>query len=371
MAGFDSPKIYVGATAALNRSGVVARIGGYPLDPEEAIAAVAQGNLFVFGDDTNVPNVDPTGSDFAPDFGGDRPRTDACSSEIGPLPECVGVEKANGPTGCRAGTYYATTSLLRRLGVRWVWPGSDGVVLPPTLPSLAIPSGALHREAPQLTFRRLRPDPLLTMPPAQLKALVGSLYNETLATQSFHDEAVWMLRNGLGGRSSVPWGQAFMSSWDQYGAAHPEWFALQPDGTRGCQNMSDCDHNPGIVKIDPSSPGLATHVASLLDPNGSGVSACEDDSNRGFCTCEDCRSLDPSQRAGTLGAYSDRYTYFWNQVTALYLRPPIVAAPPPPRYLQPSPVAIFAPFRSACPTPQYPIALFLVLKVFDRSQIDG
>jgi hypothetical protein len=87
-----------------------------------------------------------------------------------------------------------------------------------------------------------------------------------------------MLRNGLGGRRVVPWGQAFMSAWQQYGAllalsanaawrltsgmggarihasmlheltvhsattlmtsyrygaTHPEWFALAPDGSRG------------------------------------------------------------------------------------------------------------------------------------------
>ena len=62
-----------------------------------------------------------------------------------------------------------------------------------------------------------------------------------------------MLRNGLGGRETVPWGQAFEKAWGKYGATHPEWFALQADGSRGCQHMATgCGTHPQDVKVGPS-----------------------------------------------------------------------------------------------------------------------
>jgi hypothetical protein len=291
---------------------------------------VVGGDLFVFGDDTGVPNstlappprsrgvgvgVSSGEKSGATDAGGVVGATsrgsddadDACSSkELGALPACVGVEKAGDAGGCRAGTMYAATSLLRSLGVRWVWPGDDGVVVPDPNASKSLSGAFAHRAAPQLTLRRLRPNPLLSLDWGIVGDALGGWFNATLAMDEVHAEAMWMLRNGLGGRQSVPWGQAFMTSWQEYGATHPEWFALHPDGTRGCQNMTDCNNNPALVKIDATNAGLATHVASLLQPGDLGVSACEDDDNHGFCTCDKCRALDPPERVGTLGALSDR-----------------------------------------------------------------
>ena len=90
-----------------------------------------------------------------------------------------------------------------------------------------------------------------------------------------------MLWNGLGGRAVVPWGQAFESAWQQYGATHPEWFALAPDGTRGCQHLSNCGDQTQYVKVDPTSQSMATHVAAQLGAGAIGVTACEDDSDSG------------------------------------------------------------------------------------------
>ena len=142
---------------------------------------------------------------------------------------------------------------------------------------------------------------------------------------------------GLGGRATVPWGQAFMTSWAAYGASNPRYFALNEDGTRGCQRLQNCDGHAQLVKMDASEPTLHQHVAdglqvpappalallqvpapppSLaaqrvpapralallhsrcqhpmmtrrdgLQHGALGVSACEDDDSHHFCTCSKC-----------------------------------------------------------------------------------
>jgi hypothetical protein len=287
--------IFVGRTAAMQR--IVSLRA--PLRPEEAVVAAAAGSLFVFGDDSNAPNVTTKG---------------ACSSYLGALPLCVGVMSHT----CQAGTFFATSLLLReQLGMRWVWPGDDGIVRPAPDTALAVSSGLHLRSAPVLPLRRIRPNPAAGHLTQELFADLGGWGNLTLLQEYTTQESMWMLRNGLGGRDTVPWGQAFMSAWSEYGNAHPEWFALHRDGTRGCQHGSMCEKAPQLVKIDAAgSPGLVQHIASLYQPGTSGVSACEDDDNTGFCTCAKCSALDPPERRGSgTGSLSDRYTYFWNQVS--------------------------------------------------------
>ena len=274
------------------------------LRAEEGVVVAADGDLFVFGDDTGAPAA-PT------------PDTDACSSVLGPdLPGCVGAMSAVYPTGCRGGTFFAAAHLLRHvLGVRWIWPGSDGVVRADPDPRLSVDAALAARTAPALALRRMRPDPMQYMPLSEARADIGDWFDTTTAANTYAEEGKWMLRNGLGGRTTVPWGQAFEGAWEKYGKEHADWFALAKDGSRGCQHIQDCDDHPQFVKVDTSSQGMAAHVASLLAPGALGVSACEDDSNSGFCTCAKCALLDPEERASSpSGKYSDRYTYFWNNV---------------------------------------------------------
>jgi hypothetical protein len=302
----SSPRIFVGNTSA-SAWQLATGAGHRVLRPEEAVVFVGGGgDLFVRGDDF--------GSPAAPNS-----TSPACRSTLAPdLPACVGVMVAPTPAGCHAGTYFAVAVLLREvLGLRWVWPGDDGVVRPKPDLARAISSDSFPiRTAPTLSLRRLRPDPASGIP-RELTAALGPLWHNVSDTigRSAAEDAVWMLRNGLGGRTTVPWGQAFMHSWEQDGATHPEWFAEHADGSRGCQKLSDCADHPQYVKVDASSSGMAAHVAAGLQPGALGVSACEDDLDSGYCTCDKCRALDPVERAASAsGRLSDRYTYFWNAV---------------------------------------------------------
>lgn len=292
-------RIFVGNTSALATHVVLSP----PLRPEEGVAAAVGGDLYIFGDDAGAPLNASAG-------------LCNCPSARGALGADIGVPHCLHEGSCLAGTFFASTGLLRdTLGMRWVWPGGDGVVRPPANASLSVSGALLQRNHPSLLKRGIRAMGLHYYT-ADFIATIADLYNATLAARIAADEDEWMLRQGLGGRSTPPWGQAFETWWSSYGQQHPEFFALHPDGTRGCQAPEDCSGGrPERVKMDVSEPTLWSFLASRVKPGDTGVSACEDDSASGFCTCDRCRALDPPERAGSAtGSLSDRYAHFWSSV---------------------------------------------------------
>ena len=285
--GQQQPRIYVGRTARW-----LARLGHLsPLLPEEAAVVGDGADLFVYGDDLGAPNAT---------------NASVCNG-------CVNAQRGaaaccwnDGGGLCRIGSFTAATLLLREhLDMRWVWPGTDGIVRPAVPnPHLNVSATVSSRSAPQLAMRRIR-----HQHPADAKFLKPGWLNTSIVAEYGVQEAAWMIRNGLGGRKvflggSTPW------DWKRNGLSHPEWFGLQADGTRGCQNdhSGTCtSHN--LAKADAAgSPGLVRYVAGLYNQSRSvGVSACESDSDLGFCTCAKCKALDPPERNGSLsGSKSDR-----------------------------------------------------------------
>lgn len=290
---YDAPGVFVlvGNTSA--RHWQLPAIAN--LSDQERVVAVSQGNLFVFGDDTGAPNLGASNEE--------------CGARLGDkLPECLLDHWT-----CRGGTLNAAHALLsEELGMRWVWPGADGTVRPPPNATLSV-GGLMSRSTPSLAARQMRNNPASYVPASEvIKALPW--FNATRARASFLEESEWSVRLALGGQELPPWGQAFEKWWGDFGAEEPELFALQPDGSRGCQHMENCGA-PQDVKMDVTQPELWGKLAAAVDHDHPlGVSACEDDDTGGFCTCDKCTALDPPERAGTKGSFSDRYAYFWSQV---------------------------------------------------------
>ena len=84
--------------------------------------------------------------------------------------------------------------------------------------------------------------------------------------------------------------------WEKYGKDHPEWFALQPDGTR------DQSKNPDRARLCESNPDLIAAIAREKieelnkNPNLLGVSIAPNDGGRpAFCTCPKCEALDSAK----------------------------------------------------------------------------
>eukprot|EP01043_Picozoa_sp_COSAG02_P070933 COSAG02_NODE_12760_length_1498_cov_1.822731_1_plen_318_part_01 len=202
----------------------------------------------------------------------------------------------NGPVGSND-TLAAVYGLLGHLGVAWLWPGELGEVIP-SLPVVSVPPGGADiSSAPPLIQRHLRP----IYHPSGLsawKAPSGNVAADTALTRWLNDsvyrqlsreESLWLQRMRMGGHRVPPWGQAFMTWWQQYNHTHPEYFALQPDGYRGPVVASE----PDRVKMCVSNSALHKAIAAGgTDHNVYGLSAAEDDSNTGYCTCSKCTAWD-------------------------------------------------------------------------------
>src|SRR5262249_4592631 len=119
--------------------------------------------------------------------------------------------------------------------------------------------------------------------------------------------------------------------WDEHGKTHPEWFALQPDGTRDQSKAKE------RWRLCVSNPGLVDHVANdiLTRLNGhaqNAISLCPNDGGySSFCMCDACKKLDApdapkikllmfnkvGEGARTELDYvslTDRYVHYWNAV---------------------------------------------------------
>lgn len=270
------------------------------------------------------------------------------------------------------GTRYAVTTFLEdRLGVRYLWPGDFGKVVP-RRETITV-ADFDYRFTPKLAQRRIRSlgyHDRLQVGLDRLgftKADYERLQTDSRRTQA--DSPDWFGWHRLGGTLNLNSGHAFSHLWAKYGKDHPEWFALQPDGSR------DQSRNPGRARLCVSNPDLIAAIArekiKELDrnPNLLGVSIAPNDGGRlTFCTCPRCEALDSargrkvrlwdfskgSRRDFEHVSLTDRMVYFWNAIAEKVAKAhpgkflvvdaySVYAAPPVERKLHPNLVVRFAP----------------------------
>ena len=226
-------------------------------------------------------------ADLAP-----KPEEIVILTRNGDLHVCGG-DSGPGGMSCR-GTLFAVYDLLEReLGVRWLFPGEHGEVVPKratiTLPELN------RREQPRIAKRKLRN---VAVSREDTFAPVLERWGVPLeAWKTAQGEAAtgpWHRRMRLGQRIEINGGHAFHGWWTQHGKEHPEWFALQPDGTRTqvpererlCKSNATLWDEIARVKIAEfkADPTLLT---ASISPNDGGKNK--------FCMCEACRALDPAE----------------------------------------------------------------------------
>jgi hypothetical protein len=240
-----------------------------------------------------------------------------------------------GPTGFElAGTQWAAYELLERLGVRWLWPGPLGEVVP-SKPDLVMPDLDVDY-TPPIIQRKIRDIEYHERVQAGLDKL-GLTREQFEAVHA--DGPAWFRRQRLGTQGEYNYGHAFGHWWDAFHVQHPDWFALQPSGTRDQGNIGDrarlCVSNPEVTAqvAAEACAKLASHpglICASISPNDGGRAT--------FCLCEKCRALDPpeappiqvwhpTQKDFTIPSLTDRYVWFYNHVAE------IVAAKFPDRYL--------------------------------------
>jgi hypothetical protein len=270
------------------------------------------------------------------------------------------------------GTRYAVTTFLEdKLGVRYLWPGELGKVVPRRETILV--NDFQHRFNPPLGQWRIRNMPYHDRIQTGLDRL-GFTKDDyerlrEAAQRSQAESPDWFAWQRLGGTLNLSGGHAFGHLWGKYGKDHPDWFALQPNGSR------DQSASPDRARLCKSNPELIAAIAREKieelnrNPDLLGVALGPNDGGRtSFCTCPKCEALDsPKGRKVLLWDFTggtrrdfehvsltDRMAYFWNavaeQVAKVHPDKLLVvdaysayAAPPVERKLHPNLVVRFAP----------------------------
>ncbi|MEY5025254.1 MAG: hypothetical protein RLZZ244_782 [Verrucomicrobiota bacterium] len=193
------------------------------------------------------------------------------------------VEESDGPG--EQGTSHAILRFLEEdLGVRWLWPGPLGTDVP-RRPRVEV-APQERRFHPPFRYRVLHP-----RSPAEWHR-AHHLLDDSLRFEANHSGLDW---------------------WERFHEAHPEYFALLPEGRRGfrrsARDVKLCVSNPGV-----SEQWLADATQRLRDrPGCKSVSASPTDGD-GFCVCGPCRAMDHPGGAPVFGylALKERDVKYWN-----------------------------------------------------------
>jgi antitoxin (DNA-binding transcriptional repressor) of toxin-antitoxin stability system len=204
------------------------------------------------------------------------------------------------------GSYFAVVSFLERhLGFRWLWPGELGEVVPK---ATTLKVGPLdEQDAPAIRRRKMRnygpPEAEFRGGPApgEKRSSMAVRTEEGLARLGFTladmapwfpESQPWFGRMRLGASYRLETTHSFLGWWDRYGKEHPDWFALQPNGSRAQDGVREqlCTTNPDLIR-EVVKAKLAEFAA---DPGMDSVSIAPNDGGKNsFCLCERCRRLDP------------------------------------------------------------------------------
>ena len=234
----------------------------------------------------------------------------------------------------RGGTRYAVTAFLEdALGVRFLWPGELGKVVPKRA---TVTAGDIDtRIAPRILQRRIRIGASYGERMAKGGDKIGITADDfkaarAAASKTASRDGGWARWNRLGGSLNLVSGHSFGDYWERFGKLHPEWFAMAPNGSR------DQSGSPDRARLCVSNRELIAQVAAdriaRLDANPKQKSVTigpNDGGTTSFCVCEECKKLDPpegrpirmvdfspgaNRRPFDYVSLTDRYVHFFNAV---------------------------------------------------------
>ena len=265
--------------------------------PEEILIAANENHLAILGRDRWDP--DHLKVDFPQPPGGSNPGARGVMT-------VNGVQKEYGTVNA------VYTFLQKYLDVRWLWPGELGI-------------DVIERDTIEFEPFAYRYHP-------QIRDR-SAIFNFSGVMRRNGNSHQWtrFQRLQLGSLWVETW-HAFNTWYDRFHETHPEYFAMQPDGTRGgwpsAGSSKLCVSNPGVAYL-----WLHDEVTEQLkrNPNKQVFNAAfNDGSYQGFCICEGCRSWD--HQDGELMAFAwsgvaqryvsmtDRYVTFTNKCAELLER---------------------------------------------------
>lgn len=230
------------------------------------------------------------------------------------------------------GSRHAVVTFLEEVvGMRYLWPGELGLVTP-HLAHLALP--VLDRDfTPAITQRKIRWSSRNDRMDAGLAYLgfTHADYDTRFARATGKADGLpdWQEWQRLGGSLELAGGHSYGYTWEKYHREHPEWFAMQPNGSRDLSQLTPerarlCKSNLALIEA------LARDkIAELKASGAKSISLSPNDGGRAtFCVCEECRKLDPPEarritltdytatppRSYEAAALTDRVVWFWNRL---------------------------------------------------------
>ena len=193
----------------------------------------------------------------------------------------------------RVGTLFAVYEFLdKHLGVRWLWPGKGGQVIPKRSDMTITQVDQTH--FPHVIHGRIRD--------YYMKPNV-SWSSSAVRENYYRDLAIWMRRHRLAQGIDVDYGHGFTDYWKKYGKTNPEYFALLPNGKR------EPGGRPEYINLCVSEPALWKRIVNNWNGSESFINCWINDGAKGTqaCTCQRCRAWDVP---GT-DILTDRYCKFW------------------------------------------------------------
>lgn len=186
----------------------------------------------------------------------------------------------------RVGTLFAVYEFLERhMGIRWLWPGELGEVIPKRS-SLSV-SEWEQTGRPAFVHTRWRDGGSVVAGPQG--------WSSPQARSKFlSEQGKWLRRNRFAMGVNMDMAHAFTQWWDKHSKAHPEYFNLLPDGTR----RSDPTYHGGsnrLVSMSVAEPGfwqsIIEHWQETRTPDDPHIDCSENDTS-GRCTCPKCLAWD-------------------------------------------------------------------------------
>ncbi|MGQ9576345.1 MAG: DUF4838 domain-containing protein [Thermoguttaceae bacterium] len=182
------------------------------------------------------------------------------------------------------GSLNAVYAFLRSLGVRWYMPGALGEILPKSR----------HVALPQVN-RTVRP------------AFEVRSLSRPLISSSSLDDALWYLRLGANEQYGIlHHGQRYLTEHPKQRAAHPEYYALMPNGKRDTQSetANACLSSPGFFEE------MVAYARLMFDHYDVPIVSVMPHDGFTHCQCDACRGQATLDREHS-GIASD---YVWNFV---------------------------------------------------------
>jgi len=186
----------------------------------------------------------------------------------------------------RVGTLFGVYELLEKhLGVRWLWPGPLGEVIPEYAGiSLDVPDRDV---TPRFVHTRWRDG-------GAYGAGARGWADQKNRSVFLNEQGKWLRRHRFAMGINMDMAHSFTNWWSRFGDEHPEYFNLLPDGTRRA-DPTYYGSDPTLVAMCVGQPAVWKQKVADWDarrsPQAPYLDASENDTC-GKCTCPLCLAMD-------------------------------------------------------------------------------